>query len=303
MKLKFIEMKTFAKISDVYLEQSLFFHGHDLDDRGEAALELSSSFSLDNIKLQFDEAKSLMYINDKPFNARIEFIKEIKTIIAEKAIIEATTLGFAEILLLLNALMENSRIKTIKILYIEPKEYTRKKNKLYNYHDFELTDKFENFKAVPGFTFEQKGPVEIVAFLGFERTRLGQLLQSTEIEFNKLTPIIPLPAFVLGWENRTINNHLYYFTPQYSFQKLYYAGANNPYQAYLLLNKFSIPKTPLRIAPIGTKPNAIGCAIFLVNNKESLAIDVIYDYPKKSSDRTYGVGDINLYTLDLDSTL
>ena len=297
MKLNFVEMKTFEKISDLSLEQALFFHGHDLDDRGKAALSLSSSFQLENIKLQFDETQSLMYLNDEPFNTRLAFIEKVKELTASKAIIEATTLGFSEILLLLNALVENTYIKKIKILYIEPEEYKIKKNKLYNYHDFELTDKFENFKAVPGFTFEQETPVEIVAFLGFERTRLGQLLQSTEMEFDKLTPVVPLPAFVLGWENRTINNHLYYFTPQYSFHKLYYAGANNPYQAYKLLNKITSHQKPLRIAPIGTKPNAIGCAIFLVNNKESLTVDVIYDYPKKSSGRSKGVGDINLYIL------
>jgi len=108
-----------------------------------------------------------------------------------------------------------------------------------------------------------------------------------------------LPGFNPGWENRTISSHLKFFSSKYVFERLEYVSANNPYQAYKILQEFSKTRSRFRIAPIGTKPNAIGCAIFLLNNDVDNNIDsgVLFDFPIKIKQRSNGIGNINIYTL------
>lgn len=52
------------------------------------------------------------------------------------------------------------------------------------------------------------------------------------------------------------------------------------------------------LAPIGTKPHAIGAIIFLINKKEvGVNIGLTYDFPKKKENRTDGIGNIYEYLI------
>ena len=165
------------------------------------------------------------------------------------------------------------------------------------YDEFSLSDKFQQYPPLPGYTINAElENVDLIAFLGFEKTRLGQIFAQEETIYQNFTPVIPLPGFLPGWENRSINNHLKFFSPKYSFSDLKYVSANNPYQAYTLLVKIANSQKKFRLAPIGTKPNAIGCAVFLVNYKDE-NFGVLYDFPIKSKKRSNGIGKIHIYNL------
>lgn len=276
----------------------LALHSSAIDERGEAALQVLQKFNSDMHYLKYDESKYNFMI-DTSSSSIIDFYNFIIDFDKENIVIEATTLSFAEVLYILSAVLKNTTIKNLQILYIEPKEYKFKNSSITTHDEFELSEKFQQFPPLPGFTINaEHKDVELIAFLGFEKNRLGQIFTLDETTYAKFTPIIPLPGFLPGWENRTIDNHLKFFSPRYFFTELKYVSANNPYQAYKLLDKLAKTKENFRVAPIGTKPNAIGVAVFLVNNEsQDNNYGALFDFPVKTPKRSNGIGKCHIYNL------
>ncbi len=300
MKIEFVNISSYNSIEDVVLSTSntLAFHGAPIDERGEAALHILKQFNSTIHYLKYNESEFNFTLDTTPYTI-IDFYTLINNYDKEHIIIEATTLSFAEVLYILSAALKNEIINNIQILYIEPKEYKFKNSSITTHDEFELSEKFQQFPPLPGFTINAENKnVELIAFLGFEKNRLGQIFTLDETTYTKFTPIIPLPGFLPGWENRTINNHLKFFTPKYFFTELKYVSANNPYQSYKLLDKLSQTKDNFRVAPIGTKPNAIGCAVFLVNKEEEdTNYGALFDFPVKIQKRSNGIGKSHIYNL------
>ena len=275
--------------------QLVFFGNTELDERGEKAFEIVSKIN-ESIQLEYNPLEFSFTMNSKIVPYR-DFMKHIESIDTNSILIEATTLSFAEILYILDAANQNDTVRKIQILYIEPKEYKFHNSSVTTYDEFSLSDKFQQYPPLPGYTINAElDNIDLVAFLGFEKTRLGQIFAQEETIYQNFTPVIPLPGFLPGWENRSINNHLKFFSPKYSFSDLKYVSANNPYQAYTLLVKIANSQKKFRLAPIGTKPNAIGCAVFSVNYKDE-NFGVLYDFPIKSKKRSNGIGKIHIYNL------
>lgn len=289
---------------------TICFHGEVLDDRGEKALSLNEHNELYQFK--YNDEEFTININDitYTYDSYLDFFKNISN---SSIVIESTTLNVIDILFILKAIKHIPKIINIIILYIEPYEYNFKKSTLMEYDDFNLSSKLKDFPPVPGFTIytrpydededegeDEKDNTELIAFLGFERARLGQIFNADDGgTYSKFTPIIPLPGFRPGWENRTLNSHLKFFSSSYNFDKLLYVSANNPFQAYNILEEYSKTRKKFRVAPIGTKPNAIGCAIFLLNNdiNNNIESGVLFDFPVKIHKRSSGIGKIHIYNL------
>jgi hypothetical protein len=274
--------------------------GELLDERSQVAFELLKEKATATIKVKYIEDLFHLLIDGTAYKIT-DFFKYFIELSYRNIIIEATTLTFVEILYILQAAKENSNIENIQILYIEPQEYKFKNNSFYTYDDFELSEQLKAFPPVPKFTINvEEKKVPLVAFLGFEQARIGQIFSTDEAAYDAFYPIVPLPGFLPGWENRTINNHLKFFTSKYTFQSLKYVSANNPYDAYVILDKFAISNKKFRVAPIGTKPNAIGCAVFLINqyDNEDINCGVLFDFPVKSKKRSSGIGKIHIYNIN-----
>ena len=289
---------------------TICFQGIALDDRGKHAEIINQDNNI--VRIKYNCENYSLSINDKEYSVRKElYINKICAICGTKlsVIIDATTLNIVDILYILKALIKNEQTIEIQILYIEPKEYNFKNSSISQFDDFTLSSAYKEFPPVPGFTLMTVGKkledMDLIAFLGFERARLGHIFNSDDgATYSKFTPIVPLPGFKPGWENRTLGNHIDFFTPKYKLGSIKYVSANNPYQSYQLLEEISKTRKNFRIAPIGTKPNAIGCAIFLINNlkRNGVYAGLLFDFPEKVKERSKGIGKINIYTLYKDDT-
>ncbi|UCM99807.1 hypothetical protein LCX93_09770 [Sulfurimonas sp. SWIR-19] len=283
---------------NIYAHNHLVFYGNtNLDDRGKKAYEIVSKIQ-DSVQIEYDPLTFSMQINSNTVPYK-DFLTYIQSVTTTRILIEATTLSFAEILYILEGANQNDKVIEIQILYIEPKEYKFHNSSVTTYDEFSLSDKFQQYPPLPGYTINAElNDIDLIAFLGFEKTRLGQIFAQEETVYQNFTPIIPLPGFLPGWENRSINNHLKFFSSKYSFSDIKYVAANNPYQAYTVLEKIANSQKNFRVAPIGTKPNAIGCAVFLVNYaNEEANYGALYDFPVKSKKRSEGIGKIHIYNL------
>lgn len=316
MKLKFGLINTYKQVDNIeLLSDAICFHGDNLDDRGDLSLETLNQKAIKLLNIKYDEDDFRVKIKDMDSLSYEEYLLFFKSLSYENIIIESTTLGFVEILYLLKGIKLNSNIKNIQIIYFEPQEYKFKNNSITTYNDFQLSDRFKTFPPIPGFSIiadiyddeegkdeedEEHPKIDLIAFLGFEKNRLGQIFSSDDgATYKKFIPIIPLPGFNPGWENITINNHLKFFKSKYNFQSLEFTSANDPYNAYKQLEKISKTSSNFRVAPIGTKPNSIGCAIFMINSEDIPDINygILYDFPVKSKFRSKGIGKVHIYNI------
>lgn len=301
---KFKSIETYINPDDVSFESNLVaYHGdYTLDDRGKFVEYLFDKVGIKNkVYLKYDETDFSFQDKEKKFKKNKLTEKLLGKHKHSFIIIDATTLSFAEILYILSDSNKIDTIQNIQILYVEPSEYKFLNSSITTHDEFSLSDKLQHFPPLPGFTINTElEKVELVAFLGFEKQRLGQIFSTEEVIYDNFIPIVPLPGFSPGWENRTINNHIKFFDPRYSFSTIKYVSANNPYQSMKLLEKIAQAGKSFRVAPIGTKPNAIGCAVFLVNNEDSregFNYGALYDFPVKSKKRSTGIGKIHVYNL------
>ncbi len=76
------------------------------------------------------------------------------------------------------------------------------------------------------------------------------------------------------------------------WQNLKYAEANSIVDIYMKLKQLSFDsRNPeMIIAPIGTKPHAIGAILYSIKHPDK--VEIVYDNPKRSVNRTDGIGKI-----------
>ncbi|NLQ18014.1 hypothetical protein HGG82_10285 [Marinomonas sp. M1K-6] len=141
----------------------------------------------------------------------------------------------------------------------------------------------------------------IVAPLGFEPMRLGQLLNSDDgREYSSITGLIAIPAYKVGWENRSIKSNLRHFKKTHQCS-LSLCSSLNPYALYQKIDELWDAYEKIILAPLGTKPSTIAISLFLINNFKKNTrkknISAVYDFPVKSIDRSLGIGKIHLYSM------
>ena len=271
--------------------------GSPLDDRGYAAtgfvqqkvkkvihmtvLQQEFRFKLDNHTYDVDDA-------DEAF----------QDMTGKSVLIESTTLGFVEILLISSALLKSNG-NEVSYLYIEPKEYRRERKSLVLHRrDFDLSGEVPGYQAIPGYSLILLDNVnqKVIFFAGYESSRLEKALEDCPWILSKNASIVfGVPAFNPGWEIDSFTNNIAVISERNLTGGIHFAGATNPLAAYDLLisvHNGLEASEQLFIAPIGTKPLAIGIALFAIEKDN---IGILYDHPIKKPGRTGDIANWHLF--------
>jgi len=306
MSLEVTNISSYETLNSLVIEKkAILFYGETLDNRSQDILDFFSERTEKEQKILYNEETFKVQINDKTYR-NIEFEnKYIKNLIYDLYYLDATSLGFAELLLILHNLnrLHKNKNKKIKIIYAEPKEYKRGENKEFQ-DEFDLTTSSGKFQKIPPYSLlidsTSSEKAILIPFLGFENNRLGRILESDDgARYEKYIPILALPAFEAGWENISLRRH---YEELKNTNSIRFSPANNPYEMNKVLDRIykNERNKNLVLAPIGTKPHAIGAIIFLINKEEkNIRIGLTYDFPKKKDNRTDGIGNIYEYTLKI----
>lgn len=279
------------------------FYGDDqLDDRSIESAKLSKRLANQSIFLQYDPTSFSLNVGGKIY--RIDDLEDLpQTFPARKIVIDATTLEFPEILLVLNAYRHySSQAPECTFIYMEPKEYVKNPKDSRENPSFQLSEGFNERRPIPGFnpSLSPAHTAHLVAFLGFEGARALRVLQDDDGHYFKaVTVVFGFPPFQSSWDLHSLMANvdlLMHSTPDVSF-----VGANDPLGAYLLLDKIKEGLggsgcNRLAVTPFGTKPNTIGVALYCIEQK---LMRVIYDYPVRKKGRTKGVHCIHRYVIIL----
>ena len=188
-----------------------------------------------------------------------------------------------------------------KIVYVEPGDY-RSSSTPTEGAIFDLSEKISGLAPLPGFVAlsrEMDEDALFVPLLGFEGTRLAYMLENVQPQRNNIYPIIGTPGFRPQYPFFTYLGNKTQLLETRAWKNVRYARANCPFSVYGVLERLVMeyPRTQLKIAPIGTKPHALGAVLFYIDHPA--IVELIYDHPIRKAKRTEGKSRVCIYDLSL----
>lgn len=314
MKLEFMKIKEYSSMDKLDCSpNSLFFYGKKIDDRSITMVDFIAAKCQHGLEVLYQNKTNSFLVNsiDIIFNELEKYIlDEIKTKNIKNILLESTSLGYAELLIILLSISKYDANIEIIILYAEPLEYTKKTQNELDSETYELSEDYHPHKYIKPFLLNEPHDLTsnkaatLVSFIGFEENRLGRVIEknSEDNKYNEFIYIMPVPGFKFGWENIALSKHYHLID---NYKEIHYAPADDPYETYRILEKIidNNPNKKIVIMPLGTKPCTIGASIFLVNKKIENKVDIAtkFDFPIKSKDRSSGISKIYEYRLKLDN--
>ena len=278
----------------------LVIKGKPLDDRGYAAEGFARNHSPTIMTMEFNHEEFKFKLGDQVYDIE-DGETAFQNISNKNILLESTSLGFVEILLACSA-MKSCNAKSLSFLYIEPKEYRReRKTQVLHRREFDLSGEVPGYLPIPGYsiipldTFSQK----VVFFAGYESSRLEKALEDHYwIRSKNSSLIFGVPAFYPGWEMNSFNNNIDIISERNLSGGIHFGAASNPLAAFQILSKIHDGLSSgeqLYIVPIGTKPQAIGTALFAATVPN---IGILYDHPIKKKNRTGDISSWHLFNID-----
>jgi hypothetical protein len=198
--------------------------------------------------------------------------------------------------LLRAALIERVALSAI---YVEPEDY--RPNPSAGESDiFDLSSRINGISPIPGFASLSE-PLEdgvcFVPLLGFEGARFSYLLEQVQPPGGKTVPIVGVPGFRVEYPFHTYQGNRTALLETRSWHNIRFAKANCPFTLVSVLQDIAAEygSDHLKIAPIGTKPHALGAVLFVLSTDRQA--ELVYDHPIRKPERTTGSGRVLQYPL------
>lgn len=183
-----------------------------------------------------------------------------------------------------------------KCIYVEPESYT------YNLSPkpdefFDLSEKIQGLSSIPMFATLNAEPPEksiLVPLLGFEGVRFSHLIETIEPSEKDVFPVIGVPGFEIDYPFHTFECNATVLRLNKSWQRVEYVDAACPFSLFSRLVELQNrdQEKHLQIAPIGTKPHALGAVMYAIKHSN---VSLLYDHPIENQERTRGIGQCHLY--------
>ncbi|RSZ58218.1 hypothetical protein HF313_00515 [Massilia atriviolacea] len=268
-------------------QDAVLFHGIPVDQREELAIKIEGAPAHDKVLVSYDIQNMALSVDGVTSSADVCAGLLQNYIDGRQIVLEATTLGFAELFCVIRGLIALG-VRIFQIIYVEPRDYTQPVGG----ESFALSELISGYHPIPHAVVDlSSDEVEAgVFFLGYEPERMARALSEYQMIVEKTVKVVfGVPAFQAGWELNAIVPHLPMLSEQSGFD-VAYCSANDPGSAFDCLQRTrnSLSRgSKMFIAPIGTKPCGIATAVFasLFPNEAG----ILFDHPRKKSKRSSGV--------------
>lgn len=176
-------------------------------------------------------------------------------------------------------------------VYVEPANYrfniAPKEGEI-----FDLSERINGISPLPGFVSLREPSDEtsvcFVPLLGFEGTRFAYLIEQVQPPGDRIMPVVGVPGFLPEYPFFTYQGNQLPLMRTHAWRNIRFAIANCPFSLYYTLNDImsEYPNNFLKVAPIGTKPHALGAVLFGIANQP--LVELVYDHPIRKAKRTEG---------------
>lgn len=295
IKKHYVYSDSYTSLYDfVPIEQSTFIYAYTKEDRSKIAEEL--------VKIYYDQCRfvGIEYLDNDTIRVenssdvfKLRGTESIGTFITQYvdkvAYLDISGLN-ARISSALIIALFNRNIQTF-VIYAEP--FTYRLDKFRNEGVLvDLAEKIEGINPLPGFIrFVDIDKKIFVPLLGFEGARFTQMYEEVSPSDEDIFPIVGVPGYRMEYPFVTLFSNKPPLVNTVSWANIQYVMANSIVDVYMklfdLYHKYNDSK--IVVAPIGTKPHAIGAILFAMKYKR---VELVYDNPKRNEQRTDGIGRI-----------
>ena len=186
------------------------------------------------------------------------------------------------------------------LVYTEPGEYQAHKSPTPP-ELFDLSERVGDVEALPGMA-RLKGPspetpLLLTIFLGFEGGRARHITTTVDPE-PTIVPVVAVPGMHAEYATQAVECNREFLSNTGSFTHLKWVDAVCPFSVRELLTEIASDNSEsyMYIAPIGTKPHAVGALLYMLT--DSSPCEIIYDHPTPRLGGTTGLGKTHLYRVD-----
>ena len=184
----------------------------------------------------------------------------------------------------------------IRVVYVEPEKYrpslTPTGGEIYD-----LSERIQGIAPIPGFASlsDNVDNFCFVPLLGFEGTRVSHLVEHVQPLANRTIPVVGVPGFSAEYPFATYLGNQNPLIETRGWQNVRFAAANSPFSLFYVLEDIEAeyPGHLLKIAPVGTKPHALGAVLFSLISSGS--VELVYDHPMPRVQRTEGTARLLTY--------
>jgi hypothetical protein len=276
------------------------FVGSPVDDRGKTSIEFLSSKSSERIVLKYFPQTFKVEVNGD-FIEKDNLDLFLSVYKKKSIIIDSTTLGFSELLILCQGLKDNG-FEELSILYLESGDYRLKQtNQILSKRDFELSGDIIGYEAIPGhaLAISNENVQKIVFLCGFESERIDRAFEDSEINQRNCSCIFGVPAICAGWEMDSFVNNLTILKDRKLARDINFCGATNPEAIVKKLEEYYSSlddNDQMFVVPLATKPMSIGACLFVLSKPKD-KVAVLYDHPIEISNRSTKIVNWHLYEI------
>lgn len=187
----------------------------------------------------------------------------------------------------------------ISAVYVEPSRYTFSPSPTES-EIFDLSERISGIGPLPGFTVlgtTNDDDTCLIALLGFEGIRFAHIREHVQVANENIIPVIGVPGFRPEYAFHAYLGNRVILSDTKAWRNVKFARANCPFSLYYLLEDIcrSRPRHSLKIAPIGTKPQALGAVLFALLGGKT--VELVYDHPIRKAQRTSGTDHLLVYDL------
>lgn len=295
----YIYIDEWYDLNKVILEpKSLYIYAHDPEDRSVfCAQELARhNLQTEFIEIVFNNANdTISIVNKENLIISLHSINQINSLLSPYKdyiiYIEVTGLSCRVAAPLMKYAMERSI--EMRIVYAEPSIYKLEEFRKIGIHK-DLCETVEGINPLPGLSNllpHSESPLFVV-LLGFEGGRFSFIIQDQNPDRDKIIPVLGVPSYKLDYPYIAMWGNRNQIKNTGSWQNIKYAEANSIVDIYMMLRRLSYDnRNPeMVIAPIGTKPHAIGAILYSIKHPNK--VEIVYDNPIRSVHRTDGIGKV-----------
>lgn len=186
------------------------------------------------------------------------------------------------------------------LAYAEPREYQAHKSPTPP-ELFDLSERVGDVEGLPGMV-RLAGPspgtqVVLVILLGFEGGRARHITTTLEPELT-IVPVIGVPGMHAEYATQAVECNREFLKNTYGVTQIRWVDAVCPFGVRDLLRDIASEHggSYMYVAPIGTKPHALGALLYSLSCPSDC--EIIYDHPTPRRDATSGIGKTHLYRVN-----
>jgi hypothetical protein len=176
---------------------------------------------------------------------------------------------------IIKLLKERFRVEKLSIFYTEPKSYNFTKGL---FHTFHTSSGPLSIKEIPGYSgYESRGSKrKLIILMGFDGDLSKEI--NEDVSPNDTIVVNGFPSYTPKFKDISLIANEKLVSDRNI--DIVYARANNPFEIYNLLQLIKNSEkenTFMNIAPLGTKPMALGACLFALHNPD---VRIVYPSPE-----------------------